>query len=58
MKNNENSFINKSYCYVNAPGDKINKAAGLKILDRIGKCISELLKKPRLNRTPGSQVIY
>jgi hypothetical protein len=45
MKNNENSFINKSDCYVNAPGDKSNKAAGLKILDCIGKCISELLKK-------------
>jgi hypothetical protein len=47
----------KNYYYVNAPRDKTVKAAGLKILDCIGKCISELLKKSRLNRQSGSQVI-
>ncbi len=56
MKNNENS-LSKNYNYVNTPRDKTVKATGLKILDCIGKCISKLLKKPRLNRRPGSQVI-
>jgi hypothetical protein len=44
MKNNENS-LTKNYRYVNAPRDKTVKATRLKILDCIGKCISELLKK-------------
>jgi hypothetical protein len=43
MKNTKNSLM-KNYCYVNAPRDKIVKATRLKILDCIGKCISELLK--------------
>jgi hypothetical protein len=44
MKNNENSLM-KKYRYVNAPRGKIVRATRLKILDCIGKCISELLKK-------------
>ncbi len=44
MKNNENS-LTKNYSYINAPRDKTVKATRLKILDCIGKCISELLKK-------------
>ncbi len=56
MKNNENSFM-KNYCYVNAPRDKTVKATRLKILDCIGKGISELLKKLHLNVRPGSDVI-
>jgi hypothetical protein len=44
MKNNENS-LTKNYRYINAPRDKTVKATRLKILDCIGKCISELLKK-------------
>jgi hypothetical protein len=56
MKNNENS-LTKNYRYINAPRDKTVKATRLKILDCIGKCISELLKKPQLNGRPGSQVI-
>ncbi len=44
MKNNENS-LTKNYRYVNAPRDKTDKATRLKILDCIGRCISELLKK-------------
>jgi hypothetical protein len=56
MKNNENS-LTKKYHHVNAPRHKTVKATRLKILDCIGKGISELLKKPQLNRRPGSQVI-
>ncbi len=56
MKNNENS-LTKKYRHVNAPRHKTVKAIRLKILDCIGKSISELLKKPQLNRRPGSQVI-
>jgi hypothetical protein len=44
MKNKENS-LTKNYRYINAPRDKTVKASRLKILDCIGKCISELLKK-------------
>jgi hypothetical protein len=44
MKNNENS-LTKNYRYINAPRDKTVKATMLKILDCIGKCISEFLKK-------------
>jgi hypothetical protein len=43
-KNNENS-LTKNYRYVNASGDKTVKATRLELLDCIGKCISELLKK-------------
>ncbi len=39
--------LTKNYRYVNAPRDKTIKATRLKILDCIGKCISELLKKNR-----------
>jgi hypothetical protein len=56
MKNKEN-LLTKNYRYGNAPRYKIVKAARLKIHDCIGKCISELLKKPLLNRRPGSRVI-
>ncbi len=56
MKNNENS-LTKKYRHVNAPRHKTVKATRLKLLDCIGKGISELLKKPQLNRRPGSQVI-
>ncbi len=55
-KNNENS-LTKKYRHVNAPRHKTVKATRLKILDSIGKGISEHLKKPQLNRRPGSQVI-
>jgi hypothetical protein len=44
MKNNEN-LLTKKYRHVNAPRHKTIKATRLKILDRIGKGISELLKK-------------
>jgi hypothetical protein len=44
MKNNENSFT-KSYLHITTPREKTVKAARLKILDCIDKCISELLKK-------------
>jgi hypothetical protein len=44
MKNNENSLM-KNYRYVNASRDKTIKATRLKLLDCIGKCISELIKK-------------
>jgi hypothetical protein len=44
MKNNENS-LTKKYRHVNAPRHKTVKATRLKILDYIGKGISELLKK-------------
>jgi hypothetical protein len=44
MKNNENS-LTKKYRYVNAPRHKTVQATRLKILDCIGKVISELLKK-------------
>ncbi len=56
MKKNEN-LLTKNYRYVNAPRDKTVKATRLKILDCIGKYISELFKKSHLNRKPGSQVI-
>jgi hypothetical protein len=41
MKTNKN-LLTKNYYYVNDPRDKTVKAARLKILDLIGKCISEL----------------
>ena len=44
MKNNENS-LTKNSRYVNASRGKTIKATRLKILDCIGKGISELLKK-------------
>ncbi len=44
MKNNENSLA-KKYRHVNAPRHKTVKATRLKVLDCIGKDISELLKK-------------
>ncbi len=53
MKN----FLMKNYCYVNAPRDKTVKAIRLKILDCIGKGISELIKKLHLNVRPGSEVL-
>jgi hypothetical protein len=56
MKNKEN-LLTKNYHYVNAPRDETVKATRPKILDCIGKCISELLKKPQLNRRPGFHVI-
>jgi hypothetical protein len=43
MKNNENLYP-KSYSYINAPRDKTDKAARLKIHVCIGKCISEFKK--------------
>jgi hypothetical protein len=44
MKNNENS-LRKNHHYVNASRDITVKATRLKLLECIGKCISELLKK-------------
>ncbi len=38
-------FVNKKYHYANTPRHKTVKATWLKILDSIGKSISELLKK-------------
>ncbi len=43
MKNNKNSLM-KKYHYVNAPRHKSVKATRLKILDCIGKGISDLKK--------------